>query len=486
MYKLLIADRDRQELAGLEWLITKYSFPITDTILADQLVNIFNILENQQPDIFCIELDMIPEDKWEMVQTFIERYAGQVIAVTAEPTFERAMQAMDMEAVDLWVKPLSPSRVKHSLQQTFRNLSKQTTRNPANELKQAIRYESLFIDDGLPFQHPVYLIKTEHVADLNDLRSFIEQFDFYYTPLVFSTSDRLALVFQESFPEPVKQAQRFLQEWERFAGKPLAIVVHAEQGSDSLHQIYMKLRKIMETTFFTGYQQVLSSFHHHEWEDMDPFLTMNEQRNWVYMLDEGQGDEIKKWMYEQFFSMEPPFPDPGLLRTRLTSILAQVRRFMIRKGITDPASEEKYKAVFDTILYSPVLYRIVQDMILYMNGLLQSIAEKPATTKIDVIEEAIAYMEDHFEDSSLSLKEVAEHVKRSPSYFSHILSHKYRRSFREMLSYIRVQKAKEMLASSDETIYHIAHSVGFRNPNYFSRVFKATTGQTPREYRMYH
>ncbi len=485
MYKLLIADRDRQELVGLEWLITKYSFPITDTRLADQLVDVLNTLENQQPDIFCLELDMIPEDKWEIVKVFIERYAGRVIAVTAEPTFERAMQAMEIAAEDLWVKPLSPSRVKHTLQQALRNLSRPNSQSYDTVLRQAVRYESLFIDENLPFHHPVYLIKPEYISDLADLRIFIEQFDFYYEPLVFSTSEQVALVFQEMLPEPIEQAQRFLREWERFAGRPLVIAVHAEQGSESLHQVYMKLRKIMETTFFTGYQQVLSSFHH-DWRDMDPFLTMEEQRNWVYMLDEGNRDDIKEWMYDQFFGMEPPFPDPGLLRTRLTSILAQVRRFMIRKGITDSVSEEKYRQVFDIILYSPVLYRIVQDMILFINDLIQSISDKSLTANVDVVEEAINYMEDHFENPSLSLTEVAKHVHRSPSYFSHILSSKYGRSFREILSYIRIQKAKELLASSDDSIQHIARETGFTNPNYFSRVFKSTTGQTPREYRRMH
>ncbi|UOR10829.1 helix-turn-helix domain-containing protein [Halobacillus amylolyticus] len=486
MYKLLIADRDRQELVGLEWLITKYSFPISHSRLADQLVEVFDVLENELPDVLCIELDMVPEGKWEMVKTFISRYAVEVIAVTAEPTFERAMQAMEIEAVDLWVKPLSPSRVKHSLQQAFRNLSSHSKPNTDGEPRHAARYESLFIGENLPFPYPVYLVKTEFMDDLSALRIFIDQFDFYYKPLVFSTSDRITLVFQEAFLDPFKQAQRFLREWERSSGKPLAIVVHSEESQKSLHQIYMRLRKVMETTFFTGYQQVLSSLHNHDWRDMDPFLTMKEQRNWVYMMDEGRGVDIKTWMYEQFFSIEPPFPDPGLLRTRLTSILAQIRRFMIRKGITDEMSEENYKQVFDTILYSPVLYRIVQDMILFINNLLQSIEKHPQAARIDIIEEAISYIEDHYEDPTLSLTQVANHVGRSPSYFSHILSSQYKRSFREMLSYIRVQKAKEMLTSSDETIKNISHSTGFNEPNYFSRVFKATTGQTPREYRRIH
>ncbi|MGA9290669.1 MAG: helix-turn-helix domain-containing protein, partial [Anaerobacillus sp.] len=461
MHKLLIADRDTQELVGLEWLISKYSFPLSHSMTASQFVEVIGVMEKELPDVLCIELDMIPEDKWEMFKTYRDRYVGEVLAITAEPTFERAMQAIEIGAVDLMVKPLSPSSVKTSLQKAFRHVALQSREATDISSYQTVWYESLFIDENIAFQFPVYLMKTESTADLKELRFFIEQFDFYYKPLVFSTSDRIALVFQDNFPEPVSQAQRFLREWEGDVGKPLVVAVHNGEGEASLHQIYMKLRKVMETTFFTGYQQVLSFANESDWQDIDPFLTMTEQRNWVYMLDEGCIDEIKTWMYEQFFGLVSPYPDPGLLRTRLTSILAQIRRYMIRKGMTDAKHEAKYKKVFDTILYSPVLYRIVQDMILFVTDLLQSISKHPVTTKIDVIEEALSYIEDHYGDAGLSLEEVASHVHRNPSYLSYTLSHKYGRSFREVLTYIRIQKAKEMLISSKETVQWISHESGF-------------------------
>lgn len=486
MFKVLIGDRDKQELNGLQWLISKYSFPISTFKLADQVSDVLDVMENELPDVLCIELDMIPDEKWVMFKKFIDRYVGEVIAVTAEPTFERAMQAIEIGAMDLWVKPLSPSKVKSTFQRAIRELSNQRRRTTDEDSRQSVWYESLFIEESIPYQFPVYLLKTEATGDLNELRTFIEQFDFYYKPLVFSTSDRVALIFEERFPDPTAQAQRFLQEWERVTGKPLVVAVDGGEGEESLHGIYKKLRKVMETTFFTGYQQVLRSDDQNEWRDMDPFLTLTEQRDWVYMLDEGRSDDIKTWLYEQFYNIEAPYPDPGLLRTRLTSILAQVRRFMIRKGITDDKNERKYKKIFDTILYSPVLYRIVQEFILFVNELLQSIVEVKQGAKGNVVEEAIAYIEEHYHDSELSLKSAASHVSRNPSYLSHTLSTKYGQSFREVVNSIRIQKAKEMLTGTKETIQNIALATGFTNANYFSRVFKEVSGETPGEYRKLH
>ncbi|WP_254434292.1 AraC family transcriptional regulator [Halobacillus sp. Marseille-Q1614] len=481
---MMIADRDQQEAAGLNWLVDKYSFPISESKQISELAEVMAVLENERPDVLCLELDMVPEEKWDMMKTFIDRYVHEVIAVTAESTFERAMQAMSIKALDLWVKPLSPNSVKRSLQQAFHKLSNSVRALEDNYSVPSIRYESLFMEDHLSFQYPVYLVKTESMDDLAVLRSFIDQFDFYYQPLVFSTSDRIALVFQEYISEPLKQAQNFMQEWDREVGKPLVIAVHSEPGEESLHQIYMKLRQVMETTFFTGYQQVLTKVY--EWQDMDPFLTMTEQRTWVYMLDEGRRDQIKSWLYEQFFNINPPYPDPGLLRTRLTSILAQVRRFMIRKGMIDEENEKMYKRVFDSILYSPVLYRIVQDLILFINDLLGVIAETPGPGKKDAIEEAIVYMEEHYRKAELTLQDVADHVQRNPSYLSYLFMKRYGRSFREVLSTIRIQEAKELLVASDDTIQLIADQTGYSSPNYFSRVFKQATGKTPNQYRRRH
>ena len=483
MYKLVVGDRDSQELIGLKWLISKYSFPISSVETVNQLTEVMKVLEKELPDILFIELDMVPRDKWNLMKTFIDRYTTEVIAVTAEPTFEKATEAIEIGALDLIVKPLSPLKIKTSLQKAFRNVADFKRREKGQESHQTLWYKSLFIDDQLAYRAPVYLMKTEERGFLSELRQFIDQFNFSSTPLVFSTTDRIVLVFEQLIHEPIHQAQRFLREWEQMKGESIVIAVHQGKTEHSLHQIYMKLRKVMEVSFFTGYQQVLHSDQDEEWHDIDPFLTLTEQRHWVYMLEENRIEELKNWMYEHFYGMESPYPEPGLLRTRLTSILAQIRRFMIRKGMTDSRSDALYKEVFESILYSPILYRIVQDLILFLTHLLHESVDFRPVLKRNVIEETLTYIDDHYHDPALTLNEVADHVLRNPAYLSHTLTQKYGQSFREILSSTRIYKAKELLTSTEESIQSIASNVGFKSPNYFSRVFKESTGKTPGEYR---
>ena len=46
----------------------------------------------------------------------------------------------------------------------------------------------------------------------------------------------------------------------------------------------------------------------------------------------------------------------------------------------------------------------------------------------------------------------------------------------------RIEKAKERLVSTSESVDQIATSVGFANASYFCKVFKAQTGMTPSEF----
>ncbi len=53
----------------------------------------------------------------------------------------------------------------------------------------------------------------------------------------------------------------------------------------------------------------------------------------------------------------------------------------------------------------------------------------------------------------------------------------------QYITNIRISKAKELLAYSSFNITEIASIVGYENPFYFSRIFKKSTGLSPREYK---
>ena len=95
---------------------------------------------------------------------------------------------------------------------------------------------------------------------------------------------------------------------------------------------------------------------------------------------------------------------------------------------------------------------------------------------------AIEYMERNYQ-KDLSLEDVARFIQISPFYLSKIFKKEIGENFIDYLTGIRIQKAKEFLANPLLTIKDICYQVGYKDPNYFARVFKKTCGITPTEYQ---
>ena len=53
----------------------------------------------------------------------------------------------------------------------------------------------------------------------------------------------------------------------------------------------------------------------------------------------------------------------------------------------------------------------------------------------------------------------------------------------EHIHHFVVNKAKNQLLNSNDTVGQIAYSLGFEYPQHFSRVFKAKTGMSPDQFR---
>lgn len=98
-----------------------------------------------------------------------------------------------------------------------------------------------------------------------------------------------------------------------------------------------------------------------------------------------------------------------------------------------------------------------------------------------IIRQAIDYMEHNY-NKDMRLKDVAEHVAVSPQYFSKLFKDECHINFIDYLTHIRVREAKVLLKEQRHTVKEISFSVGYNDPNYFSRIFKKLEGVTPTDF----
>ena len=101
----------------------------------------------------------------------------------------------------------------------------------------------------------------------------------------------------------------------------------------------------------------------------------------------------------------------------------------------------------------------------------------------DVTDKVIRYIEEHYADEDLSLNILAEYVRFSPNHLSMIFSQETGETFSKYLIEYRIGKAKEALKCTSLKSSEIAMQVGYRDPHYFSYMFKKVTGMTPTQYR---
>ena len=129
----------------------------------------------------------------------------------------------------------------------------------------------------------------------------------------------------------------------------------------------------------------------------------------------------------------------------------------------------------------------VDDIKDYIGTLLDHVIELRNTLSgrrySDIIRTARKRIEQDYMSEDISLNTVAAEVCMSPSYFSSVFSKEMGKTFIEYLTEVRMEKAKQYLVCSSMKTSEISYEVGYKDPHYFSYIFKKTQGCTPKEYR---
>ena len=83
-----------------------------------------------------------------------------------------------------------------------------------------------------------------------------------------------------------------------------------------------------------------------------------------------------------------------------------------------------------------------------------------------------------------NLSSVARSYQVSLAYVSECVRAETGRTYKELLQKHRLELAARLLRRSDMTTQQTTAQVGSETPSYFSRLFRAHYGQSPREYRL--
>ena len=114
-------------------------------------------------------------------------------------------------------------------------------------------------------------------------------------------------------------------------------------------------------------------------------------------------------------------------------------------------------------------------------------ADIETSSKTTSLFEAIRqYIDTHFRED-VTRDFLAKMFYISPNYLSHLFQREGKIGLNEYLNQIRLEYAKSLLKNYDLNVKEIAHASGFKDSNYFCRIFRKKTERSPTEYRrQYH
>jgi AraC-like DNA-binding protein len=175
-------------------------------------------------------------------------------------------------------------------------------------------------------------------------------------------------------------------------------------------------------------------------------------------------------------------PNPDAYMLQLLPGTVPLMRFMVRY-INDLVSER--------LPVNAGNAQAIRDQIMDLVAILMASAgaTKPfvsSTTRQALRVQSVKnHIEKHFQNSNLSLKEVADAMHLSPRSVQNALETE-NMNFSQYLLRVRLERAKGMLHSSSHRnlrVSEIAYECGFNDVSYFNRTFRGAYALTPRELR---
>lgn len=198
-----------------------------------------------------------------------------------------------------------------------------------------------------------------------------------------------------------------------------------------------------------------------EWHTYHPIQEKGWKSYWIGFKGKNIDDRVK----HHFLSPEKPIYHVGY-----SNEIINLYEEAYRTALEEAASSQQ------------TLAGIVNHLIGLMYSLERNIELSKDTKHVDIINKARLRIRESLEEN-LTIQELAQELGVSYSSF--------RKLFKEHTGFapalyqqnLKLQRAKELLSTTDESIKEIAYRLNFESPDYFSSKFKSQTGMKPSDFR---
>ena len=266
-------------------------------------------------------------------------------------------------------------------------------------------------------------------------------------------------------------------------GKPVERIRNLGQSFRDAERIFAERFTRQSNQFLSGFEK-MDVYKDDEFQIKDLGDVGKSREMIEKFLNNGTKEELEEFMDTYFIRMKEDKLQSTLMRQYIImDIYIVIMSFCEKIDAVNHDYQQETEKLKSTIQNMNSVSEI-RSYITYM--LNQAIELRDSISKkryADIIKAAEKMISEHYMSEEISLNSVADSVGMSPSYFSSVFSKESGKTFVEFLTETRMEKAKELLMCSALKTSEIGYEVGYKDPLYFSYIFKKTLGCSPKDYR---
>jgi len=475
------------------------------------------IMEERMPDVLITDIKMPYMDGIELIKRVRSEYSASacIVVLSGFDEFTYAQAAVELKVAEYVLKPVTVEGMEGLLERIKKHIEDERKLFMEGAGKADPLYKEAFslykekqlsaLIDGsggaedivsLGFSSNDRLFCLAVVEGMDDMAEANAIWDGAISqregkkPISFSHEGQLMLIFTSTmkdefsqlfFQQTCRALNLYADSINRYAGRGFHIGIGRVKAK--LEGIKDSYREAIEALNYCSLYPEQRIIAYSDVENMEAGRnsekTIGSRSDFVLSLKFGTKDDVSSVVHKAFSSLSPKDEVEGTV----LSLLFDVSETLKEYGIEMSALTEDGESVFSRLSHIKSFSsaeKFCREVAVGANSLLFGAREK---SRIRFVENAKREIMRRYSDPLFGLESLCESISVSPEYFSTTFKKETGVSFVQFLTGARLEKAKELLRTTDEKSYEIASKVGFSDPNYFSFSFKRNVGLSPSQYR---
>lgn len=476
MYKVCIADDETYVRKSIAQRIENSGIPLLILGMAENGEGALQLYEREKPDIFFVDIKMPGMGGLEFIELAKkhDKYSNtKFIIISGYDDFEFMQKAIQIGVTDYIKKPFQQEGFIRTLKQVCEKLD-------GEKLEQSKRKTSgrlIFWKDFYELKKNTFmsgtfiLIYKKNImepSNIVNLESVFSSMEWKY--LWFHASNDVVMLYSESRLMDIciiKDTQN------RFEMLNDSLMVCSTR-TDSLDSILVSMENTLNLRFYPCASKILMSGEVKKGIPNDISLlgleTALENSRRAF-----EREQISKY-WDLIFRSKERYWEVGSIYRKILSVIANL---YTKYGME--LSEEVSKGFLPMALANyGSREELLEDTYLMASNFHHTLAE--LQDKSELIDNVIQYIRNHYQED-VTLSGIASEFFISPTYLAKKFKEKTDLPVMQYLENWRMERARELLSSSHQSVSEIAGKVGYNDANYFSRVFKKIYGTAPKEFR---